>query len=518
MKRFILSMLSLVVIASVPTAAFAINATITVNGTVAATFPDLATPAAGDTLCSAAPCSVNVRTPIADANYPIGCTVGTNCLLNILGAYAEATVQTNAATIGASSSITTITNISGTIRYIGPAVPTTGATIEIVTSNKFALPSGVWTTVSKGGFKCKNVPPYSASTCSLSSSTVQSGTCTLCRAFGYTDEGYVTRPDPLTGGNLPANGVTVTMTSNAIFEDTAVVQRRTEAVGGSLSYTVPVFSVNVEDGHFYLGDTQKENIACEPLKDSSNVAFTCGSNETKTATLTFTNVQPNDLILMPATSTTVSASDPAVLQISLQADIPIDVQPIDPVFDPGLYSGVGGYKGGENNDFNVNSGGQKQVAVFSTPNVDACLIEPYDLSDPQNPVPLVFVSVAGSDFTPLDSALGPITVGTTCIGQNFQFSIPDIVATIPTPNAVDPNNPTLDELQAACLANPTATVIIAGVTQVSGYSVTTAKGGKKSTYTVAPECTKDSKGNVTCTVTGTVGGAQVIKCATPSGQ
>ena len=525
MKRFILWNLFLLMIAVVPTAAYAIDAQITAPAsdgtvTVAVTFPGVATPAAGDplilpdgTTCTQAPCSMNVRTPIPDGNYPSGCDPLTpgSCLLNVIGAYAEATVQTNATTIGASTSISNVTNISGTFQYIG-SFP--GATIGITTNNRFALPSGVWTTVGKGGFKCKNFPPYNPASCTLSSSTVQSGTCTLCRAFGYTDEGYITRPDPLDpNSNLPANGVTVTMTSNAIFEDTTGVQRRTEPIGGSLTYTVPDFSVNVEDGHFYLGSTQTENIACEPLKTASGSAFTCGNNETKTATLLFTNVQPNDLILLPATSTTVTASDPAVLQIYLQADMPIDVQPLDPVFDPNLYGGLGGWKGGENNDFDVNSNGQKQVAVFSTPNVDACAIQPYDATTVP-PTPLVFLSVAGSDLTPLISALGQVLVTnpdltTTCIGQNFQFSIPDIAATIP--------GSTTAEKHDACLANPSATLFIANVTQVSGYSVTTTKGGKKSTYTVLPECTKDKQGNVTCTVTGKVGGAQIINCSTPAG-
>jgi hypothetical protein len=506
MKRFILWNLFLLIIAVVPTAAYAINAAITVNGLSVVTFPDAPTPAAGTTLCSSAPCSVNIRTPIPDGNY---CDVtGTECL-NVIGAYAEATVQTNATTIGASTSISNVTNISGTFQYIGSTSPTT---IAIVTNNRFALPSGVWTTVSKGGFKCKNFPPYNPASCTLSSSTVQSGTCTLCRAFGYTDEGYITRPDPLDpSSNLPANGDTVTMTSNVIFEDTTGNQRRTEPIGGSLFYEVPEFSVNVEDGHFYLGSTQTENVACEPLKDASGSAFTCGNFETKTASLLFENMLPNDLILLPATSTTVTASDPAVLQIYLQADMPIDVQPLDEVFDPSLYGGLGGWKGGENNDFDVNSNGTKQVAVFSTPNVDACAIQPYDLTDPLNPIPLVFLSVAGSDLTPLKSALGTLNDSTgTCIGQNFQFSIPDIVATMPLP-------PPGGTEQDVCLANPSATLIIANVTQVSGYSVNTTKGGKKSTYTVLPNCTKDKQGNVTCTVTGTVGGAQIINCSTPAG-
>src|SRR3972149_5269885 len=118
-------------------------------------------------LCGTAPCSVTVTTTIADGNYPIGCIVGTDCLLNLIGGFAEATVQTNQTTIGASTSITTITNISGTFRYLGPAP---GA-IVFVTSNKFALRSGVWTTASRGAFKCKKsttTPPvYNPASCSL---------------------------------------------------------------------------------------------------------------------------------------------------------------------------------------------------------------------------------------------------------------------------------------------------------------------------------------------------------------
>ena len=57
------------------------------------------------------------------------------------------------------------------------------------------------------------------------------------------------------------------------------------------------------------------------------------------------------------------------------------------------------------------------------------LFRSFDLTDPLNPIPLVFLRVAGSEFTPLTGVVG--TFGTPCVGQVFDFSIPDIVATIP---------------------------------------------------------------------------------------
>src|SRR3990172_3741867 len=212
MKRVFLAVLFLLVVAGVPTAAYAIKAEIYVTApgfnsgdrTLVAQTVEVATPLAGDNLASSScsipnqrtcscssstgPCTVTVTTPIPASDLTP---------LSILpGAFAEATVQTNKNTIGTSTSVTTFINVSGTFRYIGPAPAEgdPGATIEFVTSNTFALPTGVWTTASKGGFKCKrttsttvNPTTYVPASCTLSSSTVQSGTCTLCRAFCYTD-------------------------------------------------------------------------------------------------------------------------------------------------------------------------------------------------------------------------------------------------------------------------------------------------------------------------------------------
>jgi len=551
MKRVFLSVLFLL-IAGVPTAAYAINAQIYVNTTnVLPVTADVATPAATTILCGSLavpptpgpPCSVTVTTTIADGYYPSTCNplvTPNTCLLHVIGGFAEATVQTNATTIGASTSITTITNLGGTFRYIGPVVPTTGATIVFVTSNTFALPANVWSntssTVLKGGFKCKksSTTPVTygpGGTCSLSTSNVQSGSCTQCRSFGYTDEGYVTRPeldsDGNVIGNLPAGDVAVTMTSDVIFQKaSATTTTKTEVVGGkittggSLSYTVPNSS-NVEDGHFYLGNSQSENIPCEPLMSGTASADLCASNETKRATLTFANVQPNDLMFLPATSTTVSASDPAVLQIFLQAHMPIDVQPIDPSaqLDPPITEPTGFFVGGENNDFNVGSSGERQVAVLSTPKVNACDLKAFDITtDP--PTPLVFLSVAGSGFVPLISSdpildLKDFNGDAICDGRVFHFSIPEIVyGFVADDGTVVEGIPgsTVDAKRLACLANPVATLIIADVTQVFGYESGTTAKGKKKTYTVVPECTKDKLGNVTCTVTAPVGGSQIVNC------
>ena len=510
---------------------------------------------------STGPCTVIVATPIPDGDYPPLCGTGSNpaCVLNVIGGFAEATVLINKNKIALSTSITTITNLGGTFRYIGSVSP---ATIVFETSNNFALPTGVWTTASKGGFKCKKnttTTKYDAAACSLSSCSIQGtctgttpNTCTLCRSFGYTDEGYVTRLDPADpNSNLPASGVTVTMNSDVIFKGTtststdATIDRAKEAIGSGnllcpastpacLTYTVPD-TFNVEDGHFYLGSTQTENTPCEPLTvnlpnppGQTTIAFTCAAKETKKATVTFANVLPDDLIFLPATSTTVSASDPAVLQIYLQADLPIDVQPIDPSaqLDPPITGQpTGFFVGGENNDFNVNSMGTRHAVALSTPSVNVCTLPAFDNTDPPDPKPLVFLSVAGSEFTPLVASGGPfLDPDGICVGQVFDFDIPYIVETIPCssadPTCVACNGDRAcleDAKRKTCLANPVATLIIADVTQVFGnYSVDPAKG-KKKTYTVVPECTKDSTGKVTCTVTAPVGGSQIVNCC-PKGK
>jgi hypothetical protein len=528
MRKLTLSILFLLIIAGVPPAADAVQIQIKVNGVVVFTSAPVATPGNTATLCAAAPCTVTATTPIPAGTY--------GGVLNVLtGASATAKVTTNKTTIATSSSVTNSLNVIGTFKYTGALVP---GSIVFTTSNEFALKSGAWTTNSttsttnQASICKKNTSGvYVAASCTLSSAKLNDGTCTLCRAPGFTEEGYVTKPDPEDPlvGSVPAGGAIVNMTSSMIFKKTDLTTGATEQVGSMLSYTIPP-TLTFEDAHFYVGTSSSELVPCEPLKTTGGLAFSCASNETKEGVIAFLNLPAQATVFLPATSTDFTTSDPGILAILLNTHIPIDFQPLsDVAFNPDKYGvGVGGFEGGNNNDFNVGSSGTRQVVALSTPTIDACAFEPFDLTDPVNPIPLVFLSVAGSDPTATIASdpvldLKDFDGDTFCDGRVFHFSIPDIVATIPTPNAVDPNNPTPEELRAACIANPSATLIVADVTQVSEYEITTAtgKGGaKKATYSVPPECTTETVGGikvVTCTVNAELGGSQIIKCSVPAG-
>jgi hypothetical protein len=234
----------------------------------------------------------------------------------------------------------------------------------------------------------------------------------------------------------------------------------------------------------------------------------CHASERKTSRLTFANLQPNDLVSLPVTSTDVGAADPAILAINLQANMPIDVQPIDPVLNSDSETmNSNPIIGGANNDFNVNSTGKRQVLALNTYksdgttlNVDACAFAKEKVS----------LTVAGSNPpAPAESGAPYLASNGTCLGQIFTFDYSNITPRIPG-----------DDKQASCLANPTATLLVSGVPLSSEYEVVAGKKGspKKASYTPpdSANCTSEG-GVVTCQINAEVGGSQVVRCCTSCG-
>lgn len=516
MRKFISSILFMLIAAGVTvTAAHAVQLKIFHNGSAIHTSSD---PAITGT-CSVAPCTFTVRATIADGTY--------GSAVNTVGAYVEAKVVTNAKSatdtsfagaIAASTSITTIINVTGQFRYVG----STAGTIDLETSHLFPLRTGVWNTAGRGGSKCakQTTGKYAGSSCTNSSSTVESGSCTFCRAYGFTDEGYVTRSGA-DGSQLPAGDVTITMKSQVGFYNASspTTLIKTELIGGAnptnppsanggnLTWFIDPNSNLVEDGHFYLGTSLTETVPCEPLTGSTSL--NCHASERKTSRLTFANLQPNDLVSLPVTSTDVGAADLGILNISLKANIPIDVHPIDPVANSNTETQVTNpLLGGTNNDWKpTNTSGNRHVLALNTfnadgsPNVDVCAITDASLT------------VAGSQPAPArGSAPYLASDGVTCIGRQFEFDYGDVNPTIPG----------ADKLQT-CFANPTATLLISGVPLTSSYTVTAGskKGGPKRSGAYVPpdsaNCSTDTEGNVTCNFDAEVGGTQIIKCCVSCG-
>ena len=481
MKRFgqkvSASILLSLAVGSVPTIAHAVKVEFFVNNVLVHQTIDVATPLSTAAICTVAPCTgINgkvVTVPIA---------AGTFGGLQILaGARGEAKIETNATTINASATINNTLNVVGTFRMLVPGE------LRIVTSSDFNLRQGTTTTLSGGGTwqalgrgasKCEktlSTGPYQNSFCVISDASVDSANsgndCTLCRSYGFTDTGHVLRPQ-LVGGStvwqLPASGVAVTMTSDVQFKNTAGTVIRTEPIGAQSQigpYTIPGGSLP-ENGRFYINLSQNELVPCEPFAEP------CQNSERKSSTLRFTNMLANDQAVLPATSTDVGTSEFGVLQAQLEkVEIPIDLQPIDPVPDP---NNPGFFLPGVNNDSGQgNSQGNLQVLALATPAVNTCLIVPFD-----GQTPLAKLTVAGSDpvaFTRVDQH----SVDGVCIGLRFTFDRGAINDTIP-------GETDAEKLQATCQSDCNL-AHRRGCYGADPYSVVPTQGsGKKGSYEPGP--------------------------------
>lgn len=511
LSAFILLILA---VGGLPTAAHALKVQFIVNGVTVHETTDLATPSATAQICSLAPCTGTKGFVVTQNITTTTAVVYKNptTLVNVLqveaGAKATAKVETNGTTIGgttgASNSIINTLNVGGTFTLLVPGK------LEIVVTSDFALRPpvagsttelGTWRTLNRGGSKCAldAAGKYQASFCSITGGSLDNGSCTICRSYGYTDDGYVLRKDSNGLYNFPAGNVVVGMASTVTFKDTAGAAAPAVSVAPpGLSKTIPNTQTK-EDGHFYFGSTPttvQMNAPCEPTRT------TCAPSETKTTKLTFDLMQANYRVVLPLTSTDVSAAEPGVLTAHLQTHIPIDVQPIDPVPDP---NNPGFFIGGVNNDWDPKSNGNRQVLALSTPTFDACTIQPFD-----GPTPLVFISVAGSELTPLQG-FSQYAPNGSCIGLIFNFNMAEVNATI------DPDSGTTEEKRQTCLDTPTATLLVMNADLTATYQVQgTQGGGKKISYQPGPECTIEGD-TAKCTVTGEVGGSQLVQCSTPAG-
>jgi hypothetical protein len=519
MRKLNLSILFLLVVAGVPTAAHALDVKIYVTPTGGSKTlvyetpsPVPLTPSPTTTICpvgAVAPCT-GAKGRLVSA--PIASNIYGGVLQILAGAKGEAKIETNALTINASSTITNTLNVVGTFRML------VAGELEIVTSSDFNLRQGTTTTLSGGGTwqalgrgaqKCEKTSltgAYQNSLCSISDASVDStnysNDCTLCRSYGFTDSGTVLRFDPATSSwTLPAGNVDVNMTSEVTFKNAAGTATKTEQIGAPITM-MTTGSGLATDGKFVGTLSQNELVPCEPFLEP------CANSERKSFTLRFANMLRNDQVNLPATSTDVGNTDlGGTLSQLTKIEFPIDVQPIDPV--PSGTSGF--YLPGTNNDW-TQSQGNVHVLALSTPGVDGvntCAIVPFDV---ETQAKLGFLSVAGSELVEFTS-VEQFLVNGVCIGLRFQFDKSRINATI------EPIGGTADQKQATCLASPVATLIIReAVTVQTSYSLVSKKGGgKKEAPDVPSEGCVVNGTTVTCNLPVAVSGSQIVKCATPAG-
>ena len=510
-------------VCSVPTVAHALDVKISVkvSGTTvevpvlqvtdAANVTPNVIPGPTDTICTAAPCTGTkgrlVTVSIPTGNYP---PAPAQPLISVLaGAQGQAKVETNATTINASATITNTLNVVGSFRMLVPGE------LKIVVTSDFNLRpgtgtppgttlsnGGTWQALGKGASKCEKTTstgPYQNSLCAISDNTVDSANysndCTLCRSYGFTDTGYVLRFDAATNGwTKPASGVVVKMQSDVTFRNVANTATKNEPIGGVLETTIPTGSL-VENGRFYINLQQNELVPCEPFLEP------CNNSEKKSSTLVFTGMAAQDQVNLPATSTDLGTSDQGVLLANVQKiEIPIDVQPIDPV-----PSNIQGYfLPGVNNDWGQSQGNVQVLALNTPPTEDAPGVDVCALDNP-----LAFLSVANSALVPYTS-VNEYLVNNSCIGLRFQFDRGAINATI--------EGTTGPEKQTTCAGLPVAALIIRDAVQVQTTYDLAPEQPRKASYQVSdPEsCSLDGV-TVTCNVTVPIIGTQAIKCAVPAG-
>ena len=506
LSAFVLLILA---VGGLPTAAHALNVEVFVNGASVLRVPavpnDVATPSSSATICppnTIAPCT-GTKGNLTTVAIPTNTYGG---VLQVLaGAQGQAKVETNALTIGASATITNTLNVVGSFRMLVPGE------LKIVVTSDFNLRPGTTTTLSGGGTwqalgrgasKCEKLTdtgPYQNSLCAISDNTVDSANstndCTLCRSYGFTDTGYVLRFDPATNGwTKPASGVVVKMQSDVTLRNVANTVTKNEPVGGVLQTTIPAGSL-VENGRFYINLQQNELVPCEPFLEP------CNNSEKKSSTLVFTGMSAKDQVNLPATSTDLGTSDLGVLLANVQKiEVPIDVQPIDPV--PSNVPGF--FLPGVNNDWGQ-SQGMVQVLALSTPptndapGVDVCALDN----------PLAFLSMANSALVP-STNVNEYLVDNRCIGLRFQFDRGAINATI--------EGTTEAAKQTTCAGLPVAALIIRDAVQVQTSYDLVPEQPRKASYEVSdPESCSLNGATVTCNVTVPIIGTQAIKCAVPAG-
>ena len=474
---------------------------------------DVSPPSRTLTLCGTAPC-----TGVKGYLVTVPIVAGTYGGLQILaGARGEAKIETSATTINTSATINNTLNVVGTFRMSVPGQ------LRIVTSSDFNLRDGTttslngggtWQALGRGASKCEKTSstgPYQNSLCVISDATVDSANyandCTLCRSYGYTDTGHVLRPDGSNIWQLPATGVVVTMTSDVKFLNAAGTVIRTEPLGlqnptpGQISYTIPPGSLT-ENGRFYINLSQNELVPCEPFGEP------CQNSERKSSTLRFANMQgwPSWQVVLPATSTDVAGTElGVVLAQTDKQEIPIDLQPIDPVADP---ANPGFFLGGDNNDSGQgNSQGNLQVVAFETPRVKTCEIVPFD-----GPTPMATLSVAGSPPVPFTD-VSQYSIQGVCVGLKFTFDRGAI-------NDAILGDTDADKLQT-CMSNPIATLVIDDSWTVDTEYELVVPRRTANYASEEPGCNVVTVGTITKVVCSNVSvqvfGSQGVKCATPAG-
>lgn len=521
--------LAILAVGGLPTAAHALNVEFFVNGASVLRVPpasplpnEVATPSRTEALCGLAtgPCTgANgklVTVPIAPNTY--------GGVLQILpGARGEAKIETNAQTINASTTINNTLNVVGTFRMLVPGE------LRIVVSSDFNLRDGTntslsgggtWQALGKGASKCEKTTatgPYQNSFCVISDATVDSANdsndCTLCRSYGYTDSGHVLRPQLVNGANVwqtPASGVQVTMTSNVQFKNSAGTIIRTEPLGvtnlppnltpGQIGpVTIPP-GTTTESGRFYVSLSQTELFPCEPFGEP------CQNSERKNSTLKFTGMLANDQVVLPATSTDVAGTEfGVVLAQTNKQEVPIDLQPIDPVADP---AHPGFFLGGVNNDSGQgNSQGNLQVVAFETPEVQTCDIVPFN-----GQTPMATLSVAGSPPVPFTN-VSQYSINGVCVGLKFTFDRGAI-------NDAILGNTDAAKLQT-CMSNPIATLVIDDSWTVNTEYELVVPRRTANYASEEPGCNVVTEGTITKVVCRNVSvqvfGSQGVKCATPAG-
>jgi hypothetical protein len=448
--------------------------------------------------------------------------------------------------MSSATGVTTKVNAQGIIRYNGAA----GGTVEIVVSNKFILPPGVWNTQrtgsqdSRGGTRCSRsavTSPFATSAfCTVNhayTATTAAPSCSFCRAFDATEQGNVYRP--VTGGQVPAAGVKVTLTSEVgFFSSNQNVEVRRELVGGSfltnppsISGGTPNVTLSTTNSSFYLSTVKAgpEFLPCEPSTTgfpqgsfqppaiSAGSTFSCADNERKISRLKFEGLQPGDTINMPTTSTDLGTSDPGTLANLIDAKLLMDVQPIglventDP--DPKIRAANPYLPSFDANWNPTQTTGKRQVLVLNSYTetgdlrIDAC----GDDLNRDN----VTLSLAGSEpVHPESTEQAFLDKKSPCIGRIFFFDYGIVNSKLPGPDPL-----------TSCQANPTVTLVASGVplssTFITDKTQPAQKGGKPQPtgeYVPPEGCvitnSTSEMAEVTCETKVDAGAVSVVTCCT----
>lgn len=437
LRNLILGTSVLLVIASVPTVAYAINARIKVNGSVVAEALEV-----GSCLVPAGGTSCSVTSPINQVSETEG------VVFILPGGVAEATAVANN-TNGEGDVPGIINSVSVhdlVIQYLGPLTP---GTIEITYGNRFRLPDAVWTAAGSGGFDCDRTTLIPSIP----------GTA-ICRNYGYTSTGSFCRVDPISFACLTADPDTVTMTGEITFEKAGATAKA--PIGPPISYRVdsggsgnndffPLAKVAVAD----------QNVACDPLFELEGF---CVAAETQTSTLVFT-LNPGDAVFLIASPEYLGGPSEAAVLNRLKSKSPeIDVQPI---YDP------------NNNDLNLDSKGMRSVAVIASATFDPTTIVPGSV---------LLSAGGGSGVPPVGAPLFRDVNKDGLTDAVFKFSIPALAAnggscrpTVAVPLAVP-----VAVLKATATFTSTFTQQVGGTPQTVTVTENLPFSGSQ-TFTCAPK-------------------------------